>query len=493
MSGRTIATALGISRTTVNKYIEQLDKTGLSAQQLLALSDADLWQKLEPPILTPSRYTILEALFPQIEKELKKSGITRLLVWQQYKQEHPQGYEYGQFCYHYQQWLLHKGATMHFEHKAGDKLFVDFTGKKLCIFPFPDSPPTEVEVFIAVLGCSQLTYVEASLSQQKEDFLACLENALHYFKGVPKAIVPDNLKAAVTISNRYEAQINETFADFALHYNTAVLPTRAYKPRDKALVEGAVRIVYNRVFTALQKCTFCSLQALNEAIRSELERYNSMLFQGKAYSRRDLFAETDKAVLLPLPAERFQLKYYLTAKVYKNSHIWLGVDKHYYSVPYRYIGKRVKIIYSYNQVEIYNGYERIACHGRDRNAFGYTTLKDHLPSSHQFVSEWHPEKFLSWAADIGPSVKSLIGGVLQSKGHPEQAYKSCIGILTLAKKVGKQRLELACQRALYYQSYSYRTVKNILDKGLEEWQQEVLSSLAETPTHSNIRGKAYYQ
>jgi transposase len=461
------------------------------------LSDTDLWKKLEPPIPTPGRYAILEILFPQIEKELKKTGITRLLVWQQYKGQHPQGYGYGQFCYHYQQWLLHKGATMHFEHKAGDKLFVDYTGKKLCIFPTPDGPPTEVEVFIAVLGCSQLTYVEASLSQQKEDFLSCLENALHYFNGVPKAIVPDNLKAAVTKSSRYEAQINETFADFALHYNTAVLPTRAYKPRDKALVEGAVRIVYNRVFAQLQKRTFCSLQALNEAIKAEMESYNGMLFQGKAYSRRDLFAETDKTALLPLPAERFQIKYYLTAKVYKNSHVWLGADKHYYSVPYRYIGKRVKFIYSRNQVEIYNGYERIACHGRDRKAFGYTTLKDHLPSSHQFVSDWHPEKFLNWAADMGPSVKSLIAGVLQSKAHPEQAYKSCIGILSLAKKAGKERLELACQRALYYQSYSYRTIKNILDKGLEEWHEDAFSSLAAyssaIPTHSNIRGKAYYQ
>ncbi|MDO1452011.1 HTH domain-containing protein, partial [Rhodocytophaga aerolata] len=208
MSGRIIATALGISRTTVNKYIELLDKTGLSAQQLLALSDADLWRLLEPPILTPGRYAILEALFPQIEKDLKKTGVTRLLVWQQYRGQHQQGYGYGQFCYHYQQWLLHKGATMHFEHKAGDKLFVDYTGKKLYIFPAPGSPPTEVEVFIAILGCSQLTYVEASLSQQKEAFLSCLENALHYFNGVPKAIVPDNLKAAVTKSSRYEAQIN---------------------------------------------------------------------------------------------------------------------------------------------------------------------------------------------------------------------------------------------------------------------------------------------
>jgi hypothetical protein len=247
----------------------------------------------------------------------------------------------------------------------------------------------------------------------------------------------------------------------------------------------------------LQKRTFCSLQALNEAIKAELESYNGMLFQGKAYSRRDLFAETDKAALLPLPAERFQIKYYLTAKVYKNSHVWLGADKHYYSVPYRYIGKRVKFIYSRNRVEIYNAYERIAFHERDRKAFGYTTVKDHLPSSHQFVSDWNPEKFLGWATDIGPSVKSLIAGVLQSKAHPEQAYKSCIGILSLAKKAGKERLEFACQRALYYQSYSYRTVKNILDKGLEEWQEETFSSLAAyssaIPTHNNIRGKAYYQ
>jgi transposase len=319
-----------------------------------------------------------------------------------------------------------------------------------------------------------------------------LENALQYFGGVPQGIVVDNLKAAVHQASRYEPRVNETFEDFALHYQTSVLPTRAAKPKDKALVEGAVRIVYQRIFAPLRQQVFFELASLNVAIREALLAYNSLHFQGRPYSRQDLFERVEKASLQALPAQRYPMRHYYWARVQKNAHVLLSQDKHYYSVPYRYTGQRVKLVYTASGVEVYDNYERIACHGRDYRPFQYTTQADHLPSTHRFVSEWNPERFKKWAADIGPQTKGFITALLNTKTHPEQGYKASMGVLALASKVGKQRLENACNRALYYQNYSYRTVCNILEKGLDSWPAP--DALEEClPEHDNIRGQHYYQ
>lgn len=381
---------------------------------------------------------------------------------------------------------------MHIEHKVGDKLYIDFAGDKLKIIDKETGEEKAVEVFVAILGASQLTYVEAVYTQAKEDLIAACENALHYCGGVPAAIVPDNLRSAVTKSSKYEAVINEAFADFAHHYNTAVLPARAYRPRDKALVENAVRLIYSRIYTKLRDSDYFSLEELNAAIRAELEDYNSRLLKGRNYSRRQQFEEIERSALQPLPPLRYELKKHLFATVMKNGHVSLGEDKHYYSVPYRFIGKKVKLMYSHTSVEVYYNYQCIAIHPRIKSPYNYTTDKEHLASTHRFVSDWTPETFLDWGEKIHADVKLYILRILARKQHPEQAYKSCVGVLSFAKKVGNERLIKACQRGLDYGMYNYKIIQKILEKGLDKQPQEETEQL-QMPLHDNIRGENYYQ
>jgi len=491
-SNSRLAKALNLSRPTVIKYVKQIQGSGFRLEELASLSDAELHELFEAGAASPrfDRNIIFMALiefFPYVEKELKKPGVTRQLLWEEYKRKHPDGVMYTQFCYHFQKWRKQNDAYMHIEHKAGDKLFVDYAGKKLSFIDHATGEIKETEVFIATLGASQLTYVEATLSQTIPDFLHSLQNSFRYFGGATKAVVPDNLKSAVTKSDRYEPWINERLADFASHYNTTIFPARSRKPKDKALVEGAVRIVYHRIYAAIRNKELYSLEELNVAIREELEKYNNLRFQGRDYSRRDLFNETEKKVLKPLPATGYELKEYKMATVQKNSHVLLSKDKHYYSVPYSYIGKKVKLIYTRRVVEVYCNHKRIALHRRDYSLHRYTTVKTHLPSSHRFVSEWSPEKFTRWAATIGKSTEEYIKQVLETKQYPEQGYKSCLGILGFAKRVGQQRLENACERALHYHAYSYHTIRNILEKGLDKLTPGKSKEL-KLPFHENIRG-----
>jgi transposase len=290
------------------------------------------------------------------------------------------------------------------DHKAGDKLYVDFAGDKLSIIDKQTGEIQHVEVFVAILGASQLTYVEAVMSQQKEDFIGACEGAMLYYGGVPAAIVPDNLKSAVTKSSKYEPVLNESFADFAQHYSTTILPARAYKPRDKALVENAVRIMYTRIYTKIRGNNYFTLEELNAAIRIALEEHNSLLLTGRNYSRRQQFEEVERSALAPLPPLRYELRKELFVTVMKNGHVSLNADKHYYSVPYRFIGKKVKLMYSRSIVEIYYHYERIAIHQRLKSPYNYTTDKEHLASAHRFVTDWTPERFLSWAGKIHEDV-----------------------------------------------------------------------------------------
>ena len=415
------------------------------------------------------------------------------MLWLEYKQKHPDGLGYSRFCHYYREYKRQSQPVMRFDHKAGDKMFVDFTGKKLHIVAKTTGALKELEVFVSILGASQLTYVEAVESQKKQDFIACTENALLYYEGVPQCIVTDNLKAAVHKSNKYEPSLNETFADFARHYDTTILPTRAYKPKDKALVEGAVRIVYSRIYATLRDQTFYSVEEINAAIKEQLEIHNATPFRSRPHSRRDLFEELERPVLEPLPVARYELKHYGYATVIKNCHIFLNKDKHYYSVLHYFIGKKVKIIYSPTMVEIYYKHERIASHQRQYEPYRYTTIKEHLPANHRFITEWSAEFFIDKASAIGIDCKAYIIKVLDLKQHPEQSYKSCMGILNLAKKAGDQRLDKTCKRALEFEAYSYHTIKNILTNGWDKLADEDNSEATIIPIHSNIRGKEYYQ
>lgn len=490
-----ISKSLGKSRTTVVKYLNAFEESGFDLKELLSLCDNDLFELFEPnDTLTPNdtAHTNLYAFFPYVEKELKRTGVTRYILWEEYKQKHPEGIMYSRFCYHYSKWNQKSDGYMPTVYKAGDKLFIDYAGKKLHIIDRETGEIIPVEVFVGTLGASQYTYVEASFSQKIPDFINSTQNCLHFFGGVPACIVPDNLKSAVTKSNKYEPFINEQFAGFASHYDTAIMPARPVKPKDKSLVEGAVNITYTRIYAALRNEEFYSLNALNAAIKKLLVSYNNAPFQKKKLSRSELFLEIEKQELKPLPIERYELREYKTATVQKNCHIYYSGDKNYYSAPHALIGKKVKVILTQNTVEIYHARARVALHLRSRKPYAYTTLKGHMPVSHTYNTNWSPEYFINWAHGIGPSAKECIEKILQRKQYPEQNYKSCVGILTLATKTSKERLNNACTRALVYDAVGYNQIKNILEKGLDK-QITLLDYIEVTPIkHENIRGSKYY-
>lgn len=490
-----IAAQTGISRNTLKKYLKEFEGSKLTYDEISVLSDKDLEDLFINPEDNPlnDKLQRLFSLFPTMDKALKKKGVTQYLLWEEYKRNHPDGLGRSRFNYYFSQWKDQVNPTMHMEHKAGDKLYVDFAGEKLSIIDKDTGEVQQVEVFLAILGASQLTYVEAVMTQQKEDFVAACEGALHYCGGVPAAIVPDNLKSAVIKSSKYEPTINETFADFAEHYGTTILPARAYRPRDKALVENAVRISYTRIYARIRGNNYYSLEELNAAIRAVLEDHNNTLLKGRNYTRRQQYEEIERSALMPLPPLKYELKKQYSGTVGKNGHVGLGPDKHYYSVPYRFIGKKVKLLYSRHSVEIYYSYERIALHNRTKSAYHYTTDKDHLASTHRFVSDWTPERFISWAEGIHEDVRLYILKILDRKQHPEQAYKSCVGILSFTNKVGKERLIKACQRALGYGLYNYKTIQNILDKGLDKQDEPTEGDQLQMPFHDNIRGENYYK
>ena len=490
-----IAYQISISRNTLKKYLRDFEESGLSFEEIDRLSDKDIEnlfvkEKEKAPSV---KLEILFSLFPSMDKELKRKGVTRALLWEEYRQKHLDGVGISQFNRYFAQWKAQVNPSMHIEHKAGDKLYVDYAGEKLSIVDKETGELQKVEVFISILGASQLTYVQAVMSQQKEDFIGACQSALYFYGGVPLAIVPDNLKSAVTKSSKYEPTLNEAFADFAEHYSTTILPVRAYRPRDKALVEGAVKIIYTRVYAKLRGNTYFSLEELNKAILIALEEHNGTLLRGRNYSRRQQFEEVERIALAALPALAYELRKCLYATVMKNGHVSLGIDKHYYSVPYRFIGKKVKLMFSQTGVEIFYNYERIAIHDRFISAYQYTTEKDHLASTHRFVSDWTPERFISWAEGIHEDVKLYILKILDRKQHPEQGYKSCVGILSFAKKVGNDRLTKACQRALGYGIYNYKTIQSILEKGMEQYDQKEEHEQLSMPLHENIRGEEYYQ
>jgi transposase len=469
---KTIARELGLSKNTVKSYLE-------SPQD----KDGDL--------STESRQENLRGFLPYCQSELPRTGVTRQILWAEYRGRYPDGYSYSQFCEYLKQWLDQKDVSLHIEQQPGDKLYIDFAGSKMQLADPYTGEVKDVEVFVAVLGYSGKTYVRACESQRKEDFLSCIVRALNYFGGVPRVLVPDNLKSGVDKANPYEADINRDLLDLGNHYGMAILPARSLKPRDKAWVERMVQIVYTRIYAPLRNEVFTNLDRLNDAIAEYLEKHNDVPLQGRAESRNVLFENEEKGQLLPLSQDYWELKEYLHVKVMKNCHIQLHSDRHYYSVPYHYIGQKVKAVYTTTYVSVYLNGDRIAYHLRDRIPYKYTTVKEHLPSSHQFVSEWNPVKFIEWAGRIHPDVESYIRKVLDNKSYPEQTYRSCVGILSFEKKAGKERLIAACQRASSFGAYNYKVIAQIINNRLD--RVETKTKQITMPLHENIRGANYYK
>jgi transposase len=490
-SRRYISRTVSISRNTVDKYVGIFGSHTYSLAELYKLPEGELIEIVQPGFKPNVSQLELQEHFNWAVKELKKVGVTKQLLWENYKSEHANCPGYSQYCDHFSKYLKTQELSYIFEHKAGDKLMVDFAGKKLQIIDYETGEVTQVEFFVGVLACSGYTFGMACQSQQSPDFLGCLGACLESIGGVPSAIVTDNLKPAVTKASKYDPEINHSMADFAQHYDTVVLPTRAYSPKDKALVEGAVKILYTRVYAQLANKTFYSIHELNAAITELVERHNNMAYQNKIGSRKQQFETLEKEKLKALPNQAFELSKYQIAKVHPNCHVVLSEDKHHYSVPYQYVGKKVSIKYSNQQVLIYWDYNQIAIHERLKIKHKYSTNSAHLHPKHKYYSNWSSEFFEAEGAKIGENTQLLMNQILAQSKHPEQGFKLCQGVLQLKKKHGKEELELACEICIQYDMISYRKLEYILQHAIKE----VKDSLPSEPeiVHQNIRGVSYYQ
>jgi len=488
-----ISTVTGIARNTVKKYLLQYVRSGHLLGDSALVSDSDLaaifFNKQEKPSHN-ERLTQLESLLPELAQRLKKRGVTKGMLYEQYIKSCPGGYKHSRFLELLNRHIGMVKPSVRVAHKAGDKLFVDFTGKKLSTVDKHTGEVIPAEVFVAVLGCSQYTYVRAVASQKKEDFIEACEQALHFYGGVPAAIVPDNLKSAVIKAGRYETRLNESFAAFAAHYGMYAFPTRVYKPKDKALVEGAVKIIYTTIFTRIDTQVYTDLESLNKDILLHLKVHNEALMTGQDYSRLSQFEAIEQQALKPLNPYKYDPALTKLATVSKTGHV--NVDRRYYSVPYKYIGKRVKIVYDRSRVQAYNGHELIAVHQRHYDKEKYIEDKEHLASWQRYPAEWNPQHFIAAAEKIDAAVADYIKKVLERTEYPEKNYRACQGILNFHKRVGAARLINACKRAYSFQAYNYGIIERILLSRADFIALDEEVSQDPMPDHDNIRGGDYY-
>lgn len=489
---KTIARIVGVSKNTVKSYIQNYKGHGLSLSSLLEMEDSGLSELLSSPPqgIHNERLAYFKSQLSYWEKELKRPGVTRYLLWQEYRIRQREGYSYTQFCYHLQQYLKTFSTSMIMHHQPGDKLFIDFSGKKLSYYDVATGEEKEAEVLIGVLGYSQKACVVALESQSSEDFVMGMNRILRYLGGAPAAIVPDNLKAAVIKSDRYEPVVNRIFEDFANHYQTAVIPARILHPKDKSPVENMVKITYSRIFAPLRDRVFTSIYEINEAISEYLEKHNDALFQGKDHSRNDLY-ENEKDLLKPLPQEPFLIRKYRLYTVQKNAHVCLSEDAHYYSVPYAYLGQKVEVVYTHNRVSIYHKSKLLATHLRTRKKHAYTTIEEHLPSRYRDYKDRSPDYYRSRALAHGTEFCEVINRILMRKMHVEQNYKSCDGVLRLAAKTSPEVFRNACKIALEAGSCHYRFIDQLINNGMAKNYAPPVE-LPLSPRHENLRGKSFF-
>lgn len=487
-----IAARLAVSKNTVRHYIDFYLGLKISYAEIESKSDLDLHNFFHPPQpgKIPPRLEQLYEIFPDVEKQLGKRGMTRMFQYADYRKKYPDGFSRSQFYHYYEQWKAVVKPSMPVQHVAGDKMYVDFAGAKLQYVDADTGEIKQADVFVAILGWSQYTYIEAVPSQCVEDFIAACENALHYFKGVPLAIVPDNLKSAVFKANRYEPELNKNFAAFAAHYGTSIFPARVRKPQDKAHVENMVKLTYQRIYANLPEKWISSLEQLNEQIRQRMSLINDAQLTGKECSRTDQWI-LELPSLHSLAPTRYEMREQKQVTVMKNGHVYLSQDKHYYSAPYKLIGKKLELQYSRSTVYLFLNYELIATHKRVRSPHQYSTDSSHMAPQHRSLTEWSPEFFLNKAKQIDPLVEHYIREVLAKKPYPQQAYKSCQGILLFEKRVGTTRLIKACKRAHEIGYYNYKIIEEILKKNLDQYDEDPVQ--VHMPAHENIRGANYYQ
>lgn len=492
LSQRQIASSCAVGQATVSEYLKAAKVAGLDWTRISDWDEDRVWEALAPsPQAAPDRRRSAEPDYKDLHHELQTNKhVTLQLLWEEYREQHPEGYRYSRFCDLYRDWLKRQDVVLRQQHRAGEKLFVDYAGATVPIHNRTNGAVVQAAIFVAVLGASNYTYAEASLTQGLGDWIAAHIRTFEFLEGAPAIVTPDNLKSGVTKACRYEPTVNRSYEEMAEHYGVAVVPARQSKPRDKAKVEVGVQVVERWILAALRRSKFFSLHELNAAIAQLRAKLNDRPFRKRDGCRRSLFLELDKPALRPLPAERYQHGDWETHRVNIDYHV--AFANHWYSVPYQLVQQQVEVRATAATVEIFHRGVRVASHARSYVPQQATTIEDHRPKSHQRHLEWTPSRLLEWAKTIGPVTAELFDRIMASKRHPEQGFRSCLGILRLAKQYSPARLEAAARRAVAFNTCSYHSVKSILKCNLDSLPIELAAPAKPPLDHPNIRGSEYF-
>jgi len=492
LSLRQVAASVQMPFTTVGDHVRRARAAGVSWPLPDGLDDDGL-EALLFASAAPSAEPRPLPEWQKVHAELRRPGVTLMLLWLEYRESFPDGYAYSQFCAHYRRWQRHIDVVMRQEHKAGEKLFVDFPGRRIPIYDARTGElALEAELFVAVLGASSYLYAEALASQELMHWVTAHVHAFEWLGACPAIVVCDNLRSGVTRPHRYEPDVNATYSEMAAHYGVAIVPARSYRPRDKAKVEAGVLLAERWIMARLRNRRFTSLGEANAAIASLVGWVNDRPFKKIAGSRRSLFEELDRPALRPLPATRYEFATWRRAKVNIDYHIEVRADRHYYSVPYRLVGESLDVRLSAATVELFHRHRRVASHLRSHTP-GYSTDPAHMPESHRRHAAWTPGRIVAWAARTGPATAKLAEAILAARPHPEQGFRSCLGIVRLGERYGTERLEAACERALAVRAHSYRSVESILRAGLDRQPLPAERPARAHPSHDNLRGPDYYR
>ncbi len=490
MSDRSIAQSLAIGKTTVGEYVCRAKVIGITWPVPEEIDDAELERRLftAPSFEEKPKRPPLD--WPRLHEELKRRGVTLMLLWLEYRANEPDGFGYSRFCGLYGDWRRSVSATMRQTHAAGEKLFVDFAGDTVAVFDPLTGDTRQAHIFVSALGASNFTYAEARWSERLPDWIGVHVGALAAIGGVPKAVVCDNLKAGVTKASRYEPGVNRTYQDLATHYGFAILPTRVRKPRDKAKVEVAVQIVQHFVLARAQPALLLTPRSQYLAIRECVADLNAKIMRKLGKSRRELLETIERPALKALPSEPYRYAEWKRARVAPDYHV--EIAGHFYSVPSRLIREVVEARITDTTIEIFYRGTRVASHAFSPMRNRHTTIPEHMPSAHRRYAEWTPARLMREAEKIGPATLALFEAIMRAKPHPEQGFRVCLGILRLAKGYGVERLDAACRRGNDIGARSYGSIASILKHGLDRAYREGQPPEGPPIRHGNIRGRGYY-
>ena len=488
LGAREVARSCSVSHSTVGEVLARARAAGLSWPLPEGLDEGALECMLYPTLVQTRGGKPMPDM-EHIHLELRRKGVTLQLLWEEYKEEHLDGYQRSQFCQLYRDWAKTIDVSMRQTHVAGEKMFVDYAGQPLLLTDRATGETKDLPLFIAVLGASDYIYADVRWDQGLESWIGAHVDTFEFFGGVPKVIVPDNLKSGVKQPSFYEPDINPTYQEMAMHYGTVVIPARVRKPKDKAKAESAVQNAERRILAKLRDRTFFELSDAREAVWEALEDLNNRPFQKMDGCRRSLFETLDKPALQPLPSTRYEFALWKKARASLDYHV--EVDHNYYSVPYQLAKQELDVRLTASTVEVLFKGRRVASHRRVHGKGKYSTLKEHMSDSHRRYAEWSPARIVGWAKSIGPDTARVAETILEQKPHPEQGFRSCLGIFRLSKDYGQDRVEAACGRAIALGACSYQSVKSILKKNLDKARIEAPVETV-TAQHENVRGASYY-